>query len=589
MSSAYGSTSDFSHEINPLAISEIEGSQGRQKKLLLPFALILVTLLFGLATVVKVGQNKSSNVLANLAGTDLIGEDESIDEAQLVEDIEVKTVQSAHPNIVLFFIDDQGFADMGYSSSDLSQFSPVMDAAAKNGIKLGHYYTQDVCTPARAALLTGKYPSRVGMQYAVPDLPEPWGLPAQYEIMPELFKFLGNYKTEIVGKWHLGFFDNNHLPTQRGFDNFFGFYYGKTTYYEHQVYSNDITFNDFHDNEQNFPEALGVHSTYLFENRVEEIIDQHNTADPLFLYYSHQLMHEPMEDPPEEMFTPDEMDMFDMIENEDRRIVAKMLLATDKMFDHLIETLKSKDMYDNTYIIVASDNGGCTYYQGQNYPLRGEKNTLYEGGVRVNAFIHSPLIPQANRGHTYTGLFHVTDWLPTISQGMLGFQTDDIPAFHDMDGMNQWDAILGKSDEPRNEILFNIQQNGNYMLIGYRQGNYKLIYGYQQGIDWYTVDSPAAQNYCEKEFVFSHGSKIFEIPKDATESNDLAKVVDDSILDELWRKIDFHWDRMVDSAYEESDTSCYKLWTDNDYFVMPWVYDNPPVFRGVNKFTPYVH
>ncbi|KAL1421917.1 hypothetical protein MTO96_022626 [Rhipicephalus appendiculatus] len=126
-----------------------------------------------------------------------------------------------------------GWDDVSFHGS--SQIpTPNIDALAADGIILNSYYTQPFCTPSRAALMTGLYPMRTGMQGAPISITEPWGLPLDVRIMPQYFKELG-YETHLVGKWHLGCYTRNHTPTSRGFDSFYGFYNGEEDYFTHSI------------------------------------------------------------------------------------------------------------------------------------------------------------------------------------------------------------------------------------------------------------------------------------------------------------------------------------------------------------------
>eukprot|EP00639_Heterosigma_akashiwo_P018079 CAMPEP_0206387272 /NCGR_PEP_ID=MMETSP0294-20121207/16496_1 /ASSEMBLY_ACC=CAM_ASM_000327 /TAXON_ID=39354 /ORGANISM="Heterosigma akashiwo, Strain CCMP2393" /LENGTH=447 /DNA_ID=CAMNT_0053838591 /DNA_START=65 /DNA_END=1405 /DNA_ORIENTATION=- len=366
------------------------------------------------------------------------------------------------PNIIIYLIDDQGYADMGYQSTDFKDLTPALDAAAAEGIKLNKYYTEYVCTPARAALMTGKLPLQTGMQESVPDMAEPWGVPTEHKFLPQYLKEEG-YATHMIGKWHLGFAAEALTPLARGFESFLGMFYGKGYYYQHDMpYGQPGAgghFYDFHRDGAAMPEAVGVYSTELYEARLEELLAEHAEGDgrPLFLYYAQQLVHSPLQEPPDGLLSEEELARVEAaVEGgEDRRTLAKMAVAADKSFRHLLDQLKAHGLYEDSYVIVASDNGGCTFAAGQNYPLRGEKNTVFEGGVRVNAFVHSPLLPEKARGAGYDGLFHVADWLPTILLGMVGVDRGQV--FADEEGedgfqwasYDQWDALLAAGGEER--------------------------------------------------------------------------------------------------------------------------------------------
>ena len=135
------------------------------------------------------------------------------------------TVRSTNPHIIMFYADDQGWNDIGYQSEDLFAATPHLDALAAGGIKLTGYYGMPVCTPSRAALLTGMYTIHTGMQHSIVTSNHPYALPLDLTIMPQYLKALG-YATHMVGKWHLGHFKKEHLPLARGFDSHVGFWSG---------------------------------------------------------------------------------------------------------------------------------------------------------------------------------------------------------------------------------------------------------------------------------------------------------------------------------------------------------------------------
>ena len=135
------------------------------------------------------------------------------------------------PHILFILADDLGYADIGYKNDQVS--TPVLDHLANNGIKLDKYYVQPVCSPSRAQLLTGRYAMRLGLQHLNSLPPQPNGVPLSETLLPELLSKCG-YRTELVGKWHLGMFQTPYLPQNRGFDHFFGLYGGTANFRTHE-------------------------------------------------------------------------------------------------------------------------------------------------------------------------------------------------------------------------------------------------------------------------------------------------------------------------------------------------------------------
>jgi len=485
---------------------------------------------------------------------------------------ENQSLPAKFPHIIFLLIDDMGYNDIGYSSEDL-KMTPTLDSLAENGIKLSSYYSMYVCTPARASLLTGKYVIHNSMQKQVIHETAPWGLPLENYLLPEYLKELGNYKTHLVGKWHLGFYYEQFLPTKRGFDSHFGFYAGEEGYWNHEVFIRGAdNYYDWSYNGKPYPDAIGVNSFELMEKRVDEIIRTHDESEPLFLMYSQQAIHYPLEDVPQKYLNQAKIseDAFQSIFDDNRKSAAKLAVALDQTVNSMMNSLKETGLYENSILIVASDNGACSFYGGSNYPLRGDKNSLWEGGVKVPSFIHSPLLPSAIQGTTFTGLFHVSDWMPTIIEGILLLESSKDNQV--LDGLNQWPALLNDIDPPRTEVLHNIETAGNGDFRAALQvGDYKLIVG-EQDADIYSPSDPRVKS-CDAAFEDSSGlTWVFDIHNDPSESNNIYDRVDEEILVMLWDKLDSYYETEVDPAYEMDtfDQTCYEVWAENDNFVLPW-------------------
>ena len=201
---------------------------------------------------------------------------------------------SDSPHLIFFYIDDQGFNDMGPNSTDLWWATPtILGLHSTGGIWLDNYYGQHICTPSRASLLTGLYPSHSGMQHSMISGNVMWGLPLQYKLMPEYLKDTAGYRTHMVGKWHLGHFSLSHTPKQRGFDTFFGFFSGYESYYGHvsEVSAGCMNYDwgcwyDLRNEGQ--PVKSGDYGPYMMMDTVDALIESHAnendpTAHPFFL------------------------------------------------------------------------------------------------------------------------------------------------------------------------------------------------------------------------------------------------------------------------------------------------------------------
>ncbi|KAF8768315.1 Arylsulfatase B like protein [Argiope bruennichi] len=374
------------------------------------------------------------------------------------------------PNIIILIADDLGFNDLSFHGS--SQIpTPNLDTLAKDGIILNNYYVCPVCSPSRGALMTGLYPIHTGTQHDVIFVDQPWGLPLAHSLLPQHLKKLG-YATHAVGKWHLGFFYKEYTPTFRGFDSHYGYWGGKEDYFDHTQLMGQLWGLDFHQNMKSVKNIVGNYSTFLFSNHAEKIIQNHNTSKPLFLYVAHQAVHSA------NMYAPlqapvDYIKRFSHIKDKKRRIYAAMVSALDDSVSQIIKSLHTKNMLNNSIIVFSTDNGGPAAgfndNAASNWPLRGVKATLWEGGVRGVSFIWSPLLKNPKR--TSWDLMHITDWLPTLYRAAGG----NVKSLGKLDGFDLWDTLSLKRPSPRSEVLLNIDPINRVSAL--RVGDMKLVQG----------------------------------------------------------------------------------------------------------------
>ncbi|KAL5009860.1 hypothetical protein ScPMuIL_012165 [Solemya velum] len=394
---------------------------------------------------------------------------------------------SAQPNIILIVADDLGWDDVGFHGSEIR--TPNIDNFAKKGVALSNYYVSPICTPTRGSLLTGKHPISLGLQHYVIVGPQPYGLPLKHKTMAQYLKELG-YSTHIVGKWHLGLFEKEYMPTYRGFDTHFGYLLGMEDYFDH--FNHDVYWGlDFRRDMEVVRNETEHYSTELFTAEAEKVIEQHNTSKPLFLYLAHQAVHAGNHNDP--LQAPQKyVDRFPYIKDYRRRIFAGMVSALDDSVGNITGLLQERGMLENSVIILTTDNGGPTNgYDGNaacNKPLRGVKNTLWEGGVRGTGFVYSPLIKKP--GYVSSNLMHVSDWLPTLYHVAGGNSSDLI----NVEGVDLWDMISSSGKPVRKELLHNIDPIANHSAI--RVGDYKLIMGDISGGRndmWYSCTPPNSE------------------------------------------------------------------------------------------------
>ncbi|XP_022241171.1 arylsulfatase B-like [Limulus polyphemus] len=290
---------------------------------------------------------------------------------------------SMRPHVVLIVADDLGWNDVSWNNPDIKM--PNLERLARGGVILNQSYVQPVCSPSRTAFMTGYFPYHVGRQNSYIHRFQPSGVYLNYTFLPEKLKQLG-YSTHVIGKWHLGYCNWSYTPTFRGFDSFFGFYLGAEEYYTHRSGYDGQNYLDLRNNTKPATEYGGVYSTNLFSTVTTKLISRLNPRIPTFLYLPFQAVHSPLEVPQKYL------DMHKNIEDVNRRKYSGMISALDEAVGNITTALKKYGFYSNSVIGFTTDNGGQIQFGGNNWPLRGNKGTLWEGGTRGPAFVHSPLL-----------------------------------------------------------------------------------------------------------------------------------------------------------------------------------------------------
>ena len=372
---------------------------------------------------------------------------------------------ASRPNIVHIVADDLGWKDVGFNGcTDIK--TPNLDALASSGAKLAQFYVHPMCTPTRAALMTGRYPFRYGLQTAVIPGPASYGLDTAEYLTPQVLKNAG-YKTAIIGKWHLGHADKKFWPKQRGFDYQYGALIGELDYYTH---SDAGVLDWFRDNE---PVKEEGYTTELIGRDAVRYIEAQDGKTPFYLYLTFNAPHTPYQAPQQYV------DKYRDIEEPTRRIYAGMIDCLDENIGRVIRALDKEGLRDNTLVLFHSDNGGTrnAMFAGQmadlsktklpcdNGPYREGKGSLFEGGTRVAALANWPGHIQAGE---VTGLIHAVDILPTFAS-ITGASTAKCKP---LDGVSVWDTIAANKPSPRSEIVYNVEPFRGAV----RQGDWKLIW-----------------------------------------------------------------------------------------------------------------
>lgn len=366
------------------------------------------------------------------------------------------------PNIIYVVADDLGRTDVGFHGSDIK--TPNIDKLAELGASLEQFYVQPVCTQTRAALMTGRYPLRYGLQTGVIPAAGSYGLPLDEYLLPQALKDAG-YKTAMSGKWHLGHGKPDFWPRQRGFDTFYGAMVGEIDHFKHTSHG---VLDWYRDNA--LLEEEGYDNSLIGAEAVR-VISEHDRTTPLFLYLAFTAPHTPFQAPQEYV------DRYSHITDENRRIYAAMVSVMDDEIGKVVAALDERGMRDNTLIVFQSDNGGVlssmftgdSKVEGElpadNSPYRDGKGTLYEGGTRAVALINWP---GKIKPGVFDGMMHVVDMLPTLA-GIAGAKLVNTKL---LDGMDMWPAITEGNPSPRSEVVYNVDPFAGAV----RQGDWKLFW-----------------------------------------------------------------------------------------------------------------
>ncbi len=374
-----------------------------------------------------------------------------------------KVEKQNKPNIIVIVADDLGWNDIGYHGSEIE--TPAIDKMVQGGIELDKFYVHSVCSPTRASLLTGRYPSRYGI---LSPLGDESVFPAGTVTIAELLKMNG-YETGISGKWHLGTVPKAR-PMKLGFDSSYGYLRGQIDPYTHLYKNGNKT---WHRNDKLFDEE--GHATDLITKEAIRFIKNSNVnKNPFFLYVAYSVPHYPLDEPKKWI------DMYDQsIVNESRRLYAASVSHMDDGIGQIFQTLGENEIEENTVVIFFSDNGGQkswhskTQYNGKfkgndvlgdNTPLRDWKTSFYDGALRVPAVI----IWKGKLSHgKVSEAINVADIYPTLAN----LVDTDIPNEIMMDGLNFWPALEGKSLSEK-RIMYWRMKNG----MALKKGQWKLVH-----------------------------------------------------------------------------------------------------------------
>lgn len=415
------------------------------------------------------------------------------------------------PNILVIMVDDLGYADLSaYGSTDLE--TPHLDQLVSEGMRFNQFYSNSpVCSPTRAAFLTGRFPELVGMHGVTRLRPEDsWGYLAPDAIMlPELFREAG-YSTTLIGKWHLGL-DEPNRPNQRGFDEFHGFVLGMMDdYWEHsrqgmqQMRRNETPIH-----------PVGHATDLITEWSIEAMQRDTAKSRPFFQFLAYNAPHFPVQPPIEWL---ERVQAREPGLSETRALMVAFVEHLDHAIGQVLQAVDELGIRNNTIVVFTSDNGGLVKVGSNNGPLRGGKAQVYEGGIMVPTCIRLPNHIEANQTTDFKAM--TMDLLPTIAE-LCGIAIE-----HEIEGDSFAELLLTGEQTPFDRAVYHrwLQKHQTKEYI--REGDWKLLRD-----PWQPEDQREDINY-----------ELYNLAEDPYETNDLAATMPEKV-NELAAKLEAHVER----------------------------------------------
>ena len=403
--------------------------------------------------------------------------------------------ESSPPNILIIFTDDLGYGDLSIQGAT-DMRTPNIDNIAKQGMIFKQFYANSpVCSPSRASLLTGKYPDMVGVPGVVRQVEEKsWGYFDENAVtIPQMLNEVG-YHTGMIGKWHLGY-EKPNIPNSKGFQYFKGFLGDMMddywTHLRHGV-------NWMRENETEItPEG---HATDIFTDwTIDYLKERQVKQQPFFLYLTYNAPHFPIQ-PPQEWL--DKVQQREQNITEKRAKNVAFIEHLDFNIGRIMKALKETGLDDNTLVVFTSDNGGALRYAQSNSPLRGSKQQMYEGGIRVPFF--ASWKGKIAAGSTSDNVGMLMDLLPTFCK------VAEKEVTHAIDGISLLPTLLGEEQVTDDRHLFWVRREGwDYGGQAYYAARYK---GYKilqnsayEPLEFFNIE----EDELEKTPLNSEDSKVY--------------------------------------------------------------------------------
>ena len=397
--------------------------------------------------------------------------------------------ESSRPNILFILTDDMGYSDVGFNQVENSPVNdivtPNLDQLATEGVVFSSAYAAHMfCGPSRAALMTGRYPHKIGSQFNLAGFSD-HGVTTDETYVSKVLQDAGYY-TGIIGKWHLGETEAYH-PNNRGYDHFYGFLGGGHRYFSNDwrtiAQTKDLFETAAEGSFSEYSVALmrnkefvenpseNLYLTDMLTSEGVSFLDSAKAANkPFFLFMSYNAPHTLLEAKDSDITTlkgaPYNINFID----DNRATYSAMMFALDKQIKLLTDALKTKGMYENTLIVFMSDNGGKIKQDASanNHPLSGGKGDIEEGGIRVPMFMHWPA-GMADAPKKFDHVVSGIDLFPTFAH----IANATIPEGKQLDGKDIFANVMANTDPRPDEAIFNLEVNtpNNYVMA--RKGKYK--------------------------------------------------------------------------------------------------------------------
>jgi len=365
--------------------------------------------------------------------------------------------QSQRPNIIYIMTDDMGYGDLsGYGRKDYT--TPNLDKLASQGIKFVNAYSAGpLCTPTRTAFMTGRYPAKTPVGLIEPltgtKKDSAFGLTNEFPSVATLMQASG-YETALIGKWHLGRLAQ-HSPVKNGFDYFYGFRSGSADYISHK---GDGRTNDFYENDS-LIYSEGYLTDLFSQKAIAFIKQEHNK--PFFLTLTYNAPHWPWQGPTDIPYN----DSVDFRKGGSPAIYAAMMKSLDDGVGAIMKTLDEEQLANQTIVIFTNDNGGDRY--SDNGGLAKEKSTLWEGGIRVPAFVRWP--NKINAGIITQQVAITMDWTTTILSAGKAKANSNFP----LDGIDLMPMMTKQKKMVERTIYWRTFQRAKQKAI--RDGKWKYL------------------------------------------------------------------------------------------------------------------